>query len=272
LSGTAEIRRLLNAAKDDAQIVLWGPPEDIDTAIETIEERCLMAFEGVPNETRKGLPDGTTIFERVLPGPDRMYPDTDSAPIPIEDEHIETIRTQVPVAVDVRVRQLREWDIPEDTYPYLLSRNLPPTIDRIVSECSLPPRFVGTLFGHTLKMLDGRQSRASGFSYNKVYGLTKFVIDRGLDKDILKAMLPVLYEHPNMVFESVLTTIGFSPATEDEILSYLPALKTKFRDLCTSSDPNACTDWIMGQLRKHALGNMPLRELRTLVEREVNHE
>ncbi len=268
----SEIRRLLNAAKDDAQMVLWGSPEDIDTAIETIEERCLMAFEGVPNETRKGLPDGTTIFERVLPGPDRMYPDTDSAPIPIEDEHIETIRTQVPVAVDVRVGQLREWEVPEDTYPYVLSRNLLPTIDRIVSECSLPPRFVGTLFGHTLKMLEGRQSRASGFSYNKVYGLTKFVIDRGLDKDILKAMLPVLYEHPNMVFESVLTTIGFSSATENEILSHLPALKTKFRDVCTSSDPNACTDWIMGRLRKHALGNMPLRKLRTLVEREVNHE
>ncbi len=43
----------------------------------------LDALDGVPHETRQPLPDGTTDFERILPGPDRMYPDTDSAPIPV---------------------------------------------------------------------------------------------------------------------------------------------------------------------------------------------
>ena len=34
---------------------------------ETVEERCKMALEGVPVQTRKSFEDGTTIFERVLP-------------------------------------------------------------------------------------------------------------------------------------------------------------------------------------------------------------
>jgi Glu-tRNA(Gln) amidotransferase subunit E-like FAD-binding protein len=56
--GSAEfnlIRKFLGAAEEDAQIVLWGPDADIDTAIETVEERFRLAFEGVPNETRKSF-------------------------------------------------------------------------------------------------------------------------------------------------------------------------------------------------------------------------
>ena len=72
-------------------IIVWGPSADIPTALETVEERFRMAFEGVPNETRKTFADGTNMFERVLPGRDRMYPDTDSEPIPLTDEYINTL-------------------------------------------------------------------------------------------------------------------------------------------------------------------------------------
>ncbi|HRS53196.1 MAG TPA: Glu-tRNA(Gln) amidotransferase subunit GatE, partial [Bacteroidales bacterium] len=63
-----KISQLINSAPDDAQIIIRSPQDDVKTALETIEERCLMAFKGVPPETRKSLPNGTTIFERVLPG------------------------------------------------------------------------------------------------------------------------------------------------------------------------------------------------------------
>ena len=49
-------------------------------------------IKGVPQETRKALTNGTTIFERVLPGPDRMYPDTDLPPIAIDDKIIEKVK------------------------------------------------------------------------------------------------------------------------------------------------------------------------------------
>ncbi len=264
-----EVRRLLKAEKQDAQLLIWGAPDDIETAIETLDERCRMAFDGVPNETRKGLRNGTTIFERVLPGADRMYPDTDSAPIPIPNDAIERLGKDLPVEICERFSQLREWSIPGDTYHYLLKRNLVPVIERIVDECDLPARFVGTLLGHTLKMLEGRKPWTPGFSHSKVYGLTRFVNDQGLDKSILTIMLPVVYEHPNMAFESVLTTIGYRPAQTRDILAHVPALRRKFKDVCTSSAPNACTDWIMGNLRNLALGNMALADIRRAIDKEV---
>jgi len=89
----------LGARPEDAQIVFWGPREDISTGLETLDERLRMAFEGVPPETRKSLPDGTTIFERVLPGSNRMYPDTDSAPIPLSTDHINSLSEKLPLDI-----------------------------------------------------------------------------------------------------------------------------------------------------------------------------
>ncbi len=266
------IRQIFNAEDNDAQIIVWGPDDDVTTAIETIEERCRMAAEGVPNETRKSLPDGTTIFERVLPGPDRMYPDTDSAPLSIEDNHIEKLRCNLPTEIHERYRQLKNWRIPEDTYHYLLKRNLMPVIERIVDECEIEARFVGTLFGHAFKYLEGRQPWAIGFSYNKIYGLLKFIRDKKLFPEIARIMLPLIYEHPNIDFESVLLTINYRRRNEAEILENLPVLRRKFKQINKSKDPSAAERWIMGQLAKLAVGNIPLKKLEERVAKELANE
>ncbi len=267
-----KIKHVLKASDDDAQILFWSPPDDIATALETIEERCRMAFDGVPNETRKSFPDGTTIFERVLPGPDRMYPDTDSAPLPIEQSMIEEQRKNIPPEIFQRFEQLKNWQVPEDTYPYLLRNNLMPTIEKIVREVNIDPKYVSIFFGHTVKNIEGKRPPATGFSYNKIYGLFKFLGEKNIDREIARYMLPVLYDHPNMEFESILTTIDYKPYSREEILSYLPVLKEKFKQINTSSRPEAALDWIMGSLRKLAVGNIPLDELKALVEKELAHD
>ncbi len=74
-------------------------------------------------------------------------------------------------------------------------------------------------------------------------------------------MLPVIFQHPNMDFESVLTTVNFKRLRREEILAPLPLLKEKFKKIGTSKDPAAAARWIVGNLRQLALGNMPMREV-----------
>ncbi len=266
------VKKLLHAKEGDAQIVFWAPDDDIKTALETIEERCLLAFEGVPNETRKSFPDGTTIFERVLPGADRMYPDTDSAPISIDDDQIEKIRENLPDPVDSRLASLRKWRVPEDTYHYLLKRNLVWIIQKIVDDFKVSPKFIGTLFGHDLRHIETRIVPAAQFSYYTIYGLFKFLDNRKLDIAIAREILPELYAHPKMVFDSVLTTIGYKKHSRNDILSNVPALRKKFAEIRTSSESRAEIDWIMGNLRKIAIGNIPLSELSTSIGEEINRD
>jgi glutamyl-tRNA(Gln) amidotransferase subunit E len=86
-----EAGEMVGAESGDAVVVVWGSPQDVATAAEEILVRARDAVIGVPSETRQSFPDGTTGFERILPGPERMYPDTDTPPLPIPDAWIEAI-------------------------------------------------------------------------------------------------------------------------------------------------------------------------------------
>ena len=266
------LQDLFNAGENDAQIIFWSPPGDVDTAIETIEERCRIAFKEVPKETRKSFADGTTIFERVLPGADRMYPDTDSPPIPLEDDYIKQLEKRIPSEVAERYQQMKKWEIPEDTYFYILKNNLYPDIERIVREFGYNPRFVGTFFGHTLKHQEGQRKRHPDFTFEKIYGLFRFLHRNDLHENLAKKMLPMVYQYPKMDFESILTSIKFKKRTIEELVAPVDYLLEKFREIKISDKEEVTTQWIMGQLHKQAIGNISLGELKEMIEEKLKQK
>lgn len=249
------------ADKEDALLIFWGPSDDIQTALETIEERCKMAFEGVPNETRKSLPDGTTIFERVLPGADRMYPDTDSPPIPLQEQDIERLRANLPEDVIQRYKQLKAWGVPEDTYTYIFSKNLFPLISKIINDLNIDPVYCGTFFGHKLKHIEGQIVSTSPFQYKTIYALFSYLNQNKLDHQLAEKILPFVYKYPKMEFESVLINLKFKKLEKKDILARIPFLKEKFLETAPDEKLIYANDWVMGQLRPIAIGNMALHEL-----------
>jgi len=257
-----KIKTRLGSQEGDAQIIIWGPEEDMPTALETIEERCLMAMEGVPEETRKSFKDGTTIFERVLPGADRMYPDTDSAPIPLTEEYIASISETLPVDICDRYRQLASWGIPEDANEYILKKNLVPLIELVEEELGISPKWTGAFLAHRLRNVENKSRPSKDFSYPMVFDLLRYLKDNKLDLELAKTMLWELYQHPKMDFDSILTTLNFKRIPKEEIEARIPFLREKYKEIATSGNPGAETRWIMGALRKTATGNMNLAELK----------
>ena len=256
------VREQLKSGDNDGQILFWAVDDDIPTALETIEERCQMAFDGVPQETRKSFEDGTTVFERVLPGADRMYPDTDSAPIPLEDKYIESLEKNLPTDVIDRYKQMKKWDIPEDTYAYIFSKNLFPLIEDISKDLKIPPKFIGVFLGHRMKFVEGHFVSNSDFDFRKIYDMFQFIVENKLDKSIAYKMVSVVYEHPLMDFESVLTVINFKKRTTAEILASAEFLREKYKEIGINKTKEAEDAWVMGQLHTQALGNMELGKLR----------
>lgn len=268
----SKISAYLQAGENDAQIVFWGPAGDISTALETIDERIRLAYEGVPNETRKTFPDGTNMFERVLPGRDRMYPDTDSEPIPLTDEYIAQFRERIPADVSERYRQMKNWGIPEDTYRYLLSRNMIPLIERISGKFGFTQKYIGTFLGHKVKNIEGRRIAHKNFTYEKIYGMFGFIAKKKLLPSIAEVMLPVIYEHPDMEFGSVLTAVDFKKYSLNELLAPVDFLFRKFRQIRIREEEEAAVDWLLGQLRRQALGNVEITRLKSEIEEKIRKE
>jgi len=261
------IRKIFKACDKDAQIIFWGPEADIKTAIETIDERCHMAFHGVPQETRKSFVDGTTIFERVLPGADRMYPDTDSKPIPLEEAYIESLKKNIPTEVIDRYNQLKTWKVPEDTYTYIFKKNLFPLIEKIVKDLKINPVLVGTFFGHYIKYVEGHHKKGREFSFEIVYDLMVFLLKNKYDLKLAQKMFAVLYVHPKMDMESVLISIKFKSISKEDITKHIPFLREKFTKIRFNDLKENETNWIMGQLQQMAIGNINMKDLKKLIEK-----
>jgi len=95
-------------------LVVWGRQRDVETATREIAIRARDATAGVPNETRQALDDGTDGFERILPGADRMYPDTDLPPIGISDERLARIFATLPEPPWQRCQRLQDLGVGAD--------------------------------------------------------------------------------------------------------------------------------------------------------------
>jgi glutamyl-tRNA(Gln) amidotransferase subunit E len=91
-----DVRAAVGAESGDAVVLVWAEALDAATAAREVLIRAQDALAGVPAETRQAHRDGTTGFERILPGADRMYPDTDTPPIPVGDATIDRIRVSLP--------------------------------------------------------------------------------------------------------------------------------------------------------------------------------
>jgi glutamyl-tRNA(Gln) amidotransferase subunit E len=251
----------MNACDDDAQIIFWAKEEDVAEALDVIEERSLMAFDGVPKETRKVMYDQTTIFERVLPGADRMYPDTDSAPIPLSNEYIESLRKNVPENIADRYTQLKKWGVPDDCFKYIFTYNLYPTIKQIVDETGLSGKYVGTFMGHTLKHLQGQYGKMP-FCPCRLVEMFKFIKQEHLDPAIAKNMVAIFFDDPEAEPDEALVAVGYMPTQRDALLQQARAMKAE--TFCKARKDTTETDRInaiMGRLHQQGLGNIPLADL-----------
>jgi len=148
-----KLKKKIGASSEDAVVVVWGVEEDTLTAAEEIRIRYADATEGVPNETRQPFRDGSTHFERILPGPDRMYPDTDSPPQRITKDRLDRLRVDLPEPPWIREKRYSGAGVPLNTVYFLIRRNGARLVDLVVNECGADERHACFFFGEKIKGL-----------------------------------------------------------------------------------------------------------------------
>ena len=133
------IKRNVGATDDDTIVLVWGDEQDTDTAAKEIIIRAKEATIGVPSETRQALRDGTNGFERILPGADRMYPDTDLPPTRITEEHIDRLSVDLPEKYWISEKWYKELGIPADTIRELSISKYAKLFKFVVDEWKINP-------------------------------------------------------------------------------------------------------------------------------------
>jgi len=188
----AIMEKQLACTEKDSLVIVWGPEDDTISACEEIYLRYIDAIDGIPNETRQAFEDGHTDFERILPGPDRMYPDTDSPPIRITRDRVERIKSALQPRPWTREKRYSEAGIQLDTIYYLIRRSWADIVDTVVEQAGADLKQAGVFFGEKLKGLSRKGV--------KVSSITK---DRWLDLFLQFAKKPELAENWDSLVRSM---------------------------------------------------------------------
>jgi len=168
------LKKAVNASEDDTIVLVWGDEQDAKSGAAEIAIRAKEATIGIPSETRQALRDGTNGFERILPGADRMYPDTDLPPKKITQERIARIRAGLPEPVWEREARYRSLGVPAEHIEKLAMSPLAGIFEDAINKSNINPRFAARVlleYPRRLKKEHLPVEKLTGENYDSLFRL-----------------------------------------------------------------------------------------------------
>lgn len=150
----ARLKNEMGASETDAVVFVAAGPQEAEKALSAVLDRASMAVSGIPAETRRALPDGTTEFMRPLPGAARMYPETDIPPIPVDERTIAKMKRRLPERPEQKLsRFVRSYGLNRELAEQLVLSDDFQLFEYLVKRTRADPTLVAVLLTQTLTSL-----------------------------------------------------------------------------------------------------------------------
>jgi len=261
-----KLREEVNIGLNDLLAVVWGNTRDTKIAANEIAERIIAARDvGVPNETRKAERGGVTTFERVLPGPDRMYPDTDHPPVPLEAEYLDSLKPQIPVSPWNREKIWLKLGLPWQLIFDLLHDNIGNLFDELISETQIRPTILAIHLTQTIRYL-----KRKGFNTGLLTDLMLVEIFKNIDNlsipmEAISNILARIAQNEDLA--EILET--YKPITDEQAKEIIDRKINSYRSDIKTTVPKAIVRASMGHIMHFLRGKYPGYKLLDLVKQEV---
>lgn len=242
-----QLKTLFNVKLTDTIVLVWGNENDVETAAEEIKIRVIDATIGVPSETRQVFQDGTNDFERILPGPDRMYPDTDSPPTSISEKSLGKIKNNLPEKTWECEKRLTKIGIPEQIVNSLcISKNLK-IFNKIIKNIEVNPVLVAVTLEEKLKYLKRKGKKVELISERNLYQLFEMLSGKKFGKEAILAILEFLADNPSKTTKEAVEKLNIKPMSNKELQNVVDKVVARYSN---AKKGNRLLKIIMGEVMK----------------------
>jgi glutamyl-tRNA(Gln) amidotransferase subunit E len=266
------LRKRLRLGPGDDYFVVFGPEQDCRTAAEEIRLRFVDALRGVPLETRQALTGGFTTFERILPGPDRMYPDTDSPPTRITAERVAAARARLGPAPWERYRTYDGWRVPRETTDYLIRRGGARIVDALVRCTGVDGLVAAVEIGQRAKaqMRAGvPMERLGAAEWIQVFDL--FTGGR-IPREAIQPVAARMARNPGLQAEAACMLLGFGLRDREAWTRELAGLSMEDYRIDRGDSDGKQLRFLAGKAMRLLRGRAPAREVAEYLESRLRTE
>ena len=175
---TNNIKNKLECNKDDAFILIFGKEKKTRNAMNLVIDR--INIQGVPKEVRKVTPENLTRYLRPMPGASRMYPETDIAPLKVNN-----INVLKPETLDQREKAL---PLNSEESKQLVSKELDKQFKNLNQKYELP-KLISRILLHMLPQLKEEGANIINSDLEKVLDLFKEgkIVKEGISNALLQS-------------------------------------------------------------------------------------
>jgi len=248
-----KVKKFTNASDNDTMAIVWGSEDDVKTAVNEIIIRAKEATIGIPPETRQAMSDGTNGFERILPGADRMYPDTDLPPKKISKERLDKIKSWLPEQFWKRIEWYNKLGIPKDTIEELSISQYAELFRKAVNDWKINPTTVAVFLIQYPKRLKKYRCMIEWMHEGMFERILKSFADGKIPKDALLTTLQTVAELGMFTEEVIL-----KPASEKEVDEVIKSARTEY-DKMKIINPEKRNEILLGLIMKKLRGRTPAK-------------
>ncbi len=266
------MRKELGSGGNDLIALVFGEALDARTAAEEVENRMMEALGGVPNETRQALPGGLTDFERILPGPNRMYPDTDTPPTAIERAHVEKIEAALPERPWERQQRYISLGLAADSAVRLSRSELGIVFDRLIDDAGATPREVAHILVNVKGHLGKAIASADGFQLDGLWKEALHLVTQGtVSREALPDLFKLAAANRATSLAGLASDNHHSCINKEEVEAACDAVM-KAETICPKLGYESVLRFVMGRIIAKIGRRYPGRELAELVRGRLNAE
>ncbi|MFZ8788881.1 MAG: Glu-tRNA(Gln) amidotransferase subunit GatE [Acidilobaceae archaeon] len=240
-------------------------------ALKAVVERVQMAFEGVPEETRAAMDDGTTRYMRPRPGAARMYPETDIPPVKITSDLVEEAERVKPEPLNVKLEKLiSKYGLSRELAVEVLTDVRLDLIERLIDryEGKLQPTVIASLFVVTLRGLRGKGVDVESIEDSKLEELVDLIAKNVIAKEAAETVLEEIARNPGEPVAKIVEKLGLQRVTVEQAETIIEEIvKTNIEEV--KKRGVKAHSYIMGKAMEKLRGRIDGRIVADIVKRKV---
>jgi glutamyl-tRNA(Gln) amidotransferase subunit E len=266
----AAVSRALGAGAGDGFIIVAGPPTRARAALKGVLWRAALAIKGIPEETRRAMPNGNTAYMRPLPGAARMYPETDVSPFVVTVGLIEGIAASLPPLPEERVEALVSKDgLSRHLAEQLVNAPAFSLYEVIVSNCSADRTMIASVLLNTIPFMRREGLNVENLDEAKLILVFRQVVDASLTKEEVERVLSSLCEEPGLGVSPVVEAVRSRRLSEDELREHVRRVIEEHASLIREKG-NESLKPLMGVIMKELKGKASGSVIHRILTEEIS--